>query len=76
MVARVETEPTFTAEAPERLFASPDLRGGEGRKYDVAPDGDRFIFLKREAEQVTEEHDSLVYVQNWTEELKARVPRP
>ncbi len=74
MVARVETEPTFAAEAPERLFASPDLRGGEGRKYDVAPDGDRFIFMKRDAEPVIEEDDSLVYVQHWLEELKARVP--
>ena len=61
---------------PGALFSSPDLRGDLGREYDIAPDGERFIFLKREAEQVVEESNSLVFVQNWLEELKARVPAP
>ena len=40
--------------------------------YDVSPDGQRFLMLKPEETQST----SIVIVQDWTTELKARVPIP
>ncbi len=41
-----------------------------GRAYDVAPDGQRFLMLKEEQQAAARIH----VVQNWTEELKQRVP--
>ncbi len=53
--------------------------GGPGRRFDLAPDGDRFIVRKRgTAEQTTDDEpfNGLIFVENWFEELKARVPVP
>jgi hypothetical protein len=36
--------------------------------YDVSPDGQRFLMLK------ADETHQVIRVQNWSEELKARVP--
>jgi serine/threonine-protein kinase len=71
MVARVETEPTFHAETPERFPVSPGtpVRGTE---FDISPDGERFLLLSTRAELTDAE--GLVFVQHWFEELKARVP--
>ena len=82
MVAQVETEPTFSARTPEPLFS---LSGyalsqspADGRTFDVAPDGDRFIFRKRSTALQTSDEagNGLIFVENWFDELKARVPVP
>ena len=46
MVANVETDPTFGRGTPTETFdlSAYELTGG-GRRYDVAPDGERFIVL-------------------------------
>jgi hypothetical protein len=40
------------------------------RAYDVSPDDQRFIMI---ASDVSEESGELILVQNWFEELKAKV---
>ena len=42
-----------------------------GTEFDIAPDGERFLFLSTHAEADAE---GLIFVQNWFEELQARVP--
>jgi len=83
MVARIETQPTFSSGTPTPVFS---LRGYEaplspddGRLWDPAPDGDRFLVRTEWAAAettVAAPHDSLVLVENWFEELNARAPVP
>ena len=77
LVAQVETEAIFTALPAEPLFSLRDYEIGNGRQYDLAPTGERFIFLKRATPASGEARfTNLIYVENWFEELKERVPRP
>ncbi len=75
LVARVETAPTFNATTPEVVFARGDFTAGPGREHDISPDGEQFLFVRQLSFQVGEDA-GLVFVQNWTQELKARVPVP
>ncbi len=80
MVAQIETEPTFSARTPEPLFDrfAYYLAGG-GRQWDIASDEDRFIFRVAGTALQTSDDESfnrLIFVENWFEELKARVPIP
>ena len=79
MVAEVETDPTFSPGTPTEAFdLSAYQTGGGGRRYDLAPDGERFI-LRRSGGPQTADGDSfngLIFVENWFEELTARVPTP
>ena len=79
MVAEVETEPTFSPGTPTEAFdLSAYSMGGGGRRYDLAPDGERFI-LRRAGGPQTADGDSfngLIFVEHWFEELTARVPVP
>jgi eukaryotic-like serine/threonine-protein kinase len=84
LAAAVELTPTFSAVATTKLFDSHssllDGRfGGSGsvRTYDVSPDGKRFLMIKDNAairDDQAPPAASLVVVQNWLEELKAKVP--
>ena len=79
MVTQIETEPTFSATTPELLLSLSGYTPGgfRGRDYDIAPGGDRFIFVAREtAAQATdaEPFNGLIFVEHWFEELTARVP--
>jgi serine/threonine-protein kinase len=61
--------------APHALFAGPypDNPGWtRPRSYDVTPDGERFLMLKRPQDSP---HPQIVVVLNWFEELRAKVPR-
>ena len=78
-VAQVETEPTFSSSTPEVLFdlsswglgLGPDL----GRQVDIAPDGRFILPTSGTAEQTDgEPFNGLIFVLNWFEELKERVP--
>ena len=44
----------------------------QGTEFDIAPDGERFLFLSIRAEST--EAEGLVFVEHWFEELRARVP--
>jgi hypothetical protein len=50
MIAAVVTDPTFSRETPTELFSLEGFEtegpGGPGRRYDLAPDGERFVFIK------------------------------
>jgi hypothetical protein len=73
MAVDITTEPAFAAGQPVELFKSEFFTDGTSRKFDVTPDGQRFLMLRQEhleRETVTE----LRVVLNWFEELKRLVP--
>ena len=83
MVAQIETEPTFSSRTPEPLFSLSGYAVQDGvaigRRFDLAPDGDRFIFRTSGTAAQTSDgaaFNGLIFVENWFEELKARVPIP
>jgi len=72
-VARVDTSgPTFVSSPPVKLFDTGYYEPNPARHYDVSPDGQRFLMLKQNSD--TRSSASMVVVQNWGEELKARLP--
>ena len=79
MSVRVQNSATWTASTPARLFAGRFfhvvVQGqlGQGRTYDVAPDGKRFLMIKVGGTDAAEAA-RIIVVQNWTEELKRLVP--
>ena len=83
MAAAVQVTPTFSARHPTKLFDAPSVLldgrlGGSGsvRTYDVSRDGRRFLMIKENVG--SSEHSappaSMIVVQNWFEELKAKLP--
>ena len=72
-------EPTFSSGTPELLFSlrGYEFAGSPGRRFDIAPDGDRFIFRQGNVTAQTgddETFDGLILVLNWFQELTDRVP--
>jgi serine/threonine-protein kinase len=75
-----EQPTTLTIGPPARLFDGPSYYGGKpglvggnpGRHFDVTADGQRFLMVK----EAPRRSDSarVVVIENWSEELKARVP--
>ena len=87
MAIEVETEPTFKFGKSEVLFNPGDI--GLGResifpgRFDISPEGKRFLTSKRvetpedesrAEESTTEERRKIIFVVNWFEELKERLP--
>jgi serine/threonine-protein kinase len=76
VAVEIQTEPTFAASTPRRLFGVGGLGlvlgAGAGRMYDVAPDGRRFLMVR----PVTAEGAPLevIIVENFAEELRRLVP--
>ena len=71
---------TFSLANPEALF---ETRGyfavnnsAIGRAYDVSPDGERFLLIKQDPTDENAALPRVILVQNWFEELNARVPVP
>jgi serine/threonine-protein kinase len=79
MSVRVDRGTTWQPGAPAKLFAGrfffTDAQGaiGEGRTYDVSPDGRRFLMIKSSDTDASVSRN-IVVVQNWIEELKRLVP--
>ena len=72
--APVQTDPTFQPGNPEVLFEG-QYYPARGRTYDIAPDGQRFLMIKEGTEtDDTSAAGQIIIVENWFEELKARVP--
>ena len=79
MVAEFETDPTFSPGTPTEAFTLSGLNlSGGGRRYDLAPDGERFVVRSPGGAQTTGEaaFDGLIVVENWHQELTERVPVP
>jgi serine/threonine-protein kinase len=69
----VTLRPTFTAGTPRQLFEGRYGATAGIRAYDVSADGRRFLMVQqKERPPVTSAE--MILVQNWLEELKARVP--
>ena len=78
MRVTVETEPTFIAGIPEPLIEGDYVFApGQGRNWDVSLDGQRFLMLKSVGTGIEDAAPpQIIFVQNWFEELKERVPIP
>jgi hypothetical protein len=69
MAVQVQTTPTLIVGIPKRLFTGPYAGVDGDRKFDVAPDGRRFLMIER-----IDDARRLIIVQNWFEELKSIAP--
>ena len=72
LAARVEKEPSFAARAAQVLFEGDYALGFGSPNYDVSPDGQQFVMVRRAGEG--ERALQINVVQNWLEELKRLVP--
>jgi Tol biopolymer transport system component len=72
-VAVETTTGEFSFVAPQQLFEGPYVQNEATRTYDVAPDG-RFLMILPEGVDQSKDTGSIVVVQNFTDELKRRVP--
>jgi Tol biopolymer transport system component len=74
MSAPVTTQPTFSHQAPTRLFpASQYFRRGTGRSFDVTKDG-RFLMIKEPLSAQRPPETDVRIVLNWLNEVQSRVP--
>jgi hypothetical protein len=72
----ISTEGEFVAGKPRQLFAGPYALSSSSyarANYDVSPDGQRFLMLKR-VEQKSAPLTQINVVLNWSDELKRLVP--
>jgi serine/threonine-protein kinase len=75
-VVRVDTSgPTFVSGPPAKVFDTPYFQPNPQRWYDVSPDGRRFLMIKENTPRRSATPASMVVVQNWADELKARLSR-
>jgi Tol biopolymer transport system component len=72
MAVSVTAGGKFTVGTPRALFKGRYASNPTVRQYDVAPDG-RFLMM-RETKRPPMKPTQMILVQNWLEELKARVP--
>jgi hypothetical protein len=73
MAVPVTRRPTFAAGKPGLLFRGRFQPGAAIRSYDVARDGQRFLMvLPKDRPPISPRE--MVFVENWLEELKQRVP--
>ena len=63
---RVVFQPEFRWGAPELAFTTDDFIDTNGRSYDVTPDGQRLLVVKRARELP---RNSINLIQNWTAAL-------
>ena len=73
MAVEIATQPGFAVGKPQMLFEGQYLpTEATFPNYDVSPDGQRFLMLKRVEQEAAP--TQIVVVQNWFEELKQKVP--
>ena len=76
MVVAVETAPAFTGGTPGVVVSDQDYQGA-GRSYDIALDGQHFLFIRDGTGQATDQSGRRInVVTNWFQELTERVPVP
>jgi len=79
MSVPIQPGATWSAGTPTKLFSGrfffTETGIGEGRTYDVSPDGRRFLMIKEAGgSDQPAISTSLIVVQNWFTELQQRVP--
>jgi serine/threonine-protein kinase len=86
MAVTVQLTPTFSAGNPTKFFDAPSIlldgrfigtgTGFTHRTYDVSRDGQRFLMIKENggSNEGNAPLAGLIVVQNWFEELKAKMP--
>ena len=79
MRVEIDTEPEFRAGNPETIIEPGSYYFNRfDRSFDISPDGQRFLMLKEGGASSADDPFAgltrLIVVQNWFEELKARVP--
>lgn len=67
MAVPVSADESFKPSLPKEIWNRPYLTRSGSRNYDVSPDGERFLFVRGGGA-------SIHLVQNWSEEVKAKVP--
>ena len=72
MAVPVAVGPTFSVGRPTRLFEGAYATNTPARGYDVTPDGQRFVMVQ-EKERPPVTITQMILVENWFEELKAKV---
>jgi Tol biopolymer transport system component len=70
--ARVNGSGAFTSEEPQPLFSAEQFGPIAANYFDVHPDGRRFLFT-RAVGRLSDRPDEMIVVQNFVEELKAKV---
>jgi Tol biopolymer transport system component len=73
MAVAVGMKAPFSASAPRMLFQGTYGATAGIRSYDVSTDGRRFLMVTQK-ERAPVKVTTMILVQNWVEELKARVP--
>jgi hypothetical protein len=75
--------PAWSATGATKIAAVPVSSAGPGRSHDVAPDGKRFLIIKRgasdapvNAARARNAEAGMIVVQNWDQELRRLVPKP
>jgi serine/threonine-protein kinase len=73
---RVEEGPSWWSSTPKRILEGQYYFAGQGngRTFDVAPDGKRFLMIRGGSDAAAAPQTRLVFVQHWAEELKRLVP--
>jgi hypothetical protein len=73
MAVPVTLRPTFTAAEPRQIFEGRYGATAGIRSYDVTADGRRFLMVQQK-ERPAVAAAEMILVQNWLEEVRARVP--
>jgi serine/threonine-protein kinase len=74
MAVAIQPGQAFAAGSPQVLFEGAYVAANTGRTFDVSPDGKRFLMIKDRGTSQTSAASEIVFIQNWTEELKRLVP--
>ena len=73
MAVETNTKANFSADTPKVLFEGHYATYNTMPAYDVTPDGQRFL-MTRPVGATVQRPDELIVVQNFLEELRAKVP--
>ena len=76
MVVPVETGETFQRGTPRQLFSLDPYFQGPNLSWDISPDGQRFVMVRRSpAADEDAQPSQIIVVENWVEELKGMFPQ-
>lgn len=76
LAVEVQLGPTFRAGRPRRLFEAGFAAGVGVAGWDVSPDGERVLVVKRHAAASQTARDHVTFVLNWFEDLRRLAPFP